>query len=337
MKNFSEKVARFARAAGTRWPTLLAALWCPATALQCFRLLSAPCLSGFVLLVTAGSSYAASWGASGFEVTHFTETPSSSCAGAVSDYDANSHHGNVEPGERADVLLGVEKENDSLFFCNVRSTYSVASSSGPVGYIYEWKLVTSLVDDSCDLEGEPLNKELGICTDDNSGDTCITSGGTNPVDILTGYKHQKELINSGGQNKLPIIWYFTGKNGAGDWKHNYQAKLSVDNYTSFILVIIKRAGGALLFFKGSLETGWVSMANAGEQLISKDDGIGNIIGWELIFESGTVEKYSSSGNLQAISERTGSSKSFRYNLTVGDGGDADSTTLDQVLNDLGVV
>ncbi|TDG12579.1 RHS repeat protein [Seongchinamella unica] len=146
-----------------------------------------------------------------------------------------------------------------------------------------------------------LGREMGL-TECNLGNPVNPAAG-NKVQIETDYQGQRPfpLTANRAYNSLSGQWTFFPR---------------VSHQVGTIEAQVTRPDGKVLTFTGGQGAAdWrTTSTDITEQLFSELDGAGNITGWRLETLDDQVETYDSSGRLIRVSERSGLSHSYRYQL-----------------------
>ncbi|RLQ20832.1 RHS repeat protein [Seongchinamella sediminis] len=133
----------------------------------------------------------------------------------------------------------------------------------------------------------------------------------NPVNPAAGNKVQIETDYQ-GKRPFPLAVSRAYNSISGQWTFFPR----VSHQAGTIEAQVTRADGKILTFTGGQGgTDWRnSSTDITEQLFSELDGAGNISGWRLETLDDQVETYDSSGRLVRVSQRSGLSHSYRYQL-----------------------
>ena len=174
------------------------------------------------------------------------------------------------------------------------------------------------------------------------GRTCPVVG--NPIDPATGNKVEFETdyvgiypllrvertynsVTSGFRSEAQ---YVEATRFGSHWIDYYDRRIPT-NVTSEALVW-REDGKRLLYTKsGSV---WLTDSDTPDKLIPILSG-STLIGWTLKLRDGSIETYDATGGLSRIDEPSGYYVTLNYAVTVPNGGDGDSTTLDTVTDRFG--
>lgn len=193
-----------------------------------------------------------------------------------------------------------------------------------------------------DPDPEPGNnpKNLGDCNCKHPP----LAGPTNPINLGSGNKFQVETdYVSPVPNGLTYRRYYNslgpgravrlGRGWSGDY---WQVIFDQGGGT---LASVRRPDGKTFSFHQS-GSAWVSDPDVTLKLVELTDGQGSRTGWQLTLDDDTVEIYSydpvrKEGIPISITNRAGLTTTLTYDLSVADGGDGVSFTLDRVTGPFG--
>jgi YD repeat-containing protein len=165
-------------------------------------------------------------------------------------------------------------------------------------------------------EGQTRNAITGSCElpPKSNGPTCGVDV-KNPINAGTGNKWQHETDFSGGAFSLGFDRYYNASTtanasslGAG-WSHAYTRSSTLQ--ASGVWITIRRSDGKEYNFK--LSSGlWVTDADVPDRLEELKDSAGVRTGWRYTTANQSVETYTASGKLTAITDRTGLTPTLVY-------------------------
>ena len=154
----------------------------------------------------------------------------------------------------------------------------------------------------------------------------------NPIVVATGNKFQTEVDY---QSQRPFGLSFTRvynstaysvDTGIGTkWRHGYARRVAA---TGTNTLVYRSNGQAFVFNYDGNE--WIGDVDISDTLVEVLDDAGNRTGWHYTDNNDTVESYNNAGQLIKLTNRTGQSQDFFYDLTLTEGGDDNSQTLDKV-------
>ena len=166
---------------------------------------------------------------------------------------------------------------------------------------------------------------------------CPTAG--NPIIVANGNKFQTEsdyqrqtpfglnFIRSYNSSALNIVTDIGIK-----WRHNYARRVA----SSGTGTLVYRSNGQVFAFNYN-GNGWQGDVDIPDVLVETVDANNNRTGWLYTTSNDTVEQYNAIGQLTLITNRQGQSQNLVYDLSVADGGDDNSATLDTVTDFAGNV
>lgn len=116
----------------------------------------------------------------------------------------------------------------------------------------------------------------------NDGPMCpLQSGGSNPINISTGNKYQKEIILPGGDiHQLPFSYHYNSRPEGRKWQHTYEASIlngfdgsrvyerPVDQQYPRYILRIQKGHGQVLTFTNKID------------YLAISDVVGNLTTWE---------------------------------------------------------
>ena len=170
------------------------------------------------------------------------------------------------------------------------------------------------------------------------------SNGSNPIHGALGYKLQTEndYLPSAfsTSSKLSFNRYYS----SGEhweltelgyrWRHEYDRKIDAYPDTTIPTVVVYRGNGDRNYF--ILDNNqWITDEDINAKLVELQDVDLTTIGWQYIDQNDVVETYDAIGKLLSIESRNGDRLDFSYDITVANGGDSNSKTLDKVTDNKG--
>ena len=178
--------------------------------------------------------------------------------------------------------------------------------------------------------------QSGTCVPNKNSGPPTNCGGSNPINLLTGYKYQPETdFPSSAAFALSIERIYHWNTAKGVWRFNSQPSIVYMDHEDRKTVEVNRNNHKAYIFEGHPETGWTTDADAYVELTSVADAAGGIMQWQLRLQDDSTELYSAEGKIQSIIYRNGKRKSFVYDIPGNRGGDGRNATLDRVEDWLG--
>jgi RHS repeat-associated protein len=163
-------------------------------------------------------------------------------------------------------------------------------------------------------------KNAGPCCQESGGSNSI-SGGTNPINVLTGNKFQVETDYS-GTGAFPLVFQRTYNSsidlatGTGShWRDNYARILTVDNDAAPTVVFSYRPDGRMTIYR--LQGGsFVADGDINERLVRSVNGSGVTTAWTLTTATDEKEVYTPTGQLLSITNRAGVTQTLTYSTAL---------------------
>mgnify|MGYP007087008668 CR=1 FL=1 len=184
--------------------------------------------------------------------------------------------------------------------------------------------------------GSQTPKAQGSCSPNKNAGPPTSCGGTNPINIFTGYKYQQEIdLSSSPAMALSIRRTYHWDINQGVWRFNSAPSIVYMDHIDKKTVEVNRNNHRAYIFEGDPVSGWGADADVRIRLTSSTDSAGVVTQWQLFLEDDSVERYSPDGRLLSITYRAGHQKTYTYDLSNGSGGDSNAATLDRVDDWLG--
>ena len=193
--------------------------------------------------------------------------------------------------------------------------------------------------------GQEWDSASGQCDANPQNDPqCPAAPGTNPVNILTGNKHQIEtdisIPSASGYPNLHFQRRYSSSPGYGastafngHWRHTYERSVDIRGLNSEIAYVSRSDGQRVEFVKSSGV--WVDTAGSGSELEDMNDLTGGLVGWAYTSPNDEIETYNRLGFLSSIERKDGYTQTLTYDLDIPSGGDDDIYTLDRVVDSVG--
>jgi YD repeat-containing protein len=171
---------------------------------------------------------------------------------------------------------------------------------------------------------------------ENLGKSCPSCG--NPINPATGNKFQTETdyIRT-GTFPLRFNRYYNSNDAVRyarlgqHWRSNYSK--SIIAYNDTVVEAFREDGKVFIFKKDA--GAWTSNSHVTSQLVELLDTQNIRTGWQYTTPDNMIESYDVSGKLHSITNLAGQTQVLDYELTVAEGGDDNSETLDRVTDPYG--
>jgi YD repeat-containing protein len=171
----------------------------------------------------------------------------------------------------------------------------------------------------------------------NTGTCCQKEG--NPINVGTGNKFDVHTDYTGtGSFPLVLQRIYNSNDSVAStrigqhWRHSYDKVIS--NTSAAAVVNVYRADGKVLNFI-LFDSNWRPDADITDQLVELKDVQSQRIGWQYTTSDDIIETYDVDGKLILLTNRAGLTQTLDYELTLAQGGDDDSSTLDKVTDAFG--
>ncbi len=190
--------------------------------------------------------------------------------------------------------------------------------------------------------GQEWDAYHSICRPGSENDPlCPIVPGSNPVNLATGNKHQVEVdIPEVYPRGIAFVRYYSssaiyGLSTAfkGYWRHNYESSVDVRGLDDSVAYVTRPNGRRVRFNKsgGVWES---SLGNAGLLEDILDDN-NSVVGFSYKTLDNRTEIYNAQGFVASISDVSGYTLIFDYDLSADSGGDGFPYTLDRVSDSVG--
>jgi YD repeat-containing protein len=224
------------------------------------------------------------------------------------------------------------------------NTYPQCYVYRDTGNLHNYRTVTIETGDCVTFFGDGWLDNNGQCVSPKHKQPTDPCGAGNPsvgqpIIVLSGNKHQEEVdYQSTKPLGLSFVRVFNSSaasedNGIGiKWRHDYAKTIEVSGSTAFA----HRSNGQVFTFAGNAGV-WTGDVDIPDTLVETVDGQGVRTGWLYTNTNDVVEAYDVTGRLISITNRQGQVQSFNHDLTLAEGGDDNSATLDSVIGPYGEV
>ena len=204
----------------------------------------------------------------------------------------------------------------------------------------------SYYDGSCQScpDGETWDVTTSQCQADPANDPlCPAAPQSNPVNIVSGNKHQVEtdiLVDSAdGSNSLSFQRRYSSSSvynlttSGGYWRHSYERNIELLGENRETAHAIRADGQRVIFEKSG--TSWVDVSGSGTQLTDIVGTGGKVTGWIYTDLNDQIETYNQEGLLLSVIQRNSNTQTYTYDLDTASGGDGLAYTLDRVEDNYG--
>lgn len=160
------------------------------------------------------------------------------------------------------------------------------------------------------------NSTSSVCLSPDARDEgqprrCNSRG--NPINVLTGYKHQTEVDSEG---VLPFKRYYQHTPAGSTWSHDYSQRLEITLMPNPSLddhVLWRRDDGQGITFRGTPSTGWQTQTDIPVGLFSTVGPSGAVSSWEVHSRDGVIRHFDQDGRLLSVVSRDGLAINVTYN------------------------
>ena len=184
-------------------------------------------------------------------------------------------------------------------------TCNVTVTNPYTGFSYVRRAYGSVLPRSCDTApSQHLAWAEGLCQKDEGPPA--ECGQTNPINLFTGFKYQRETDYASHANphlRIERAYFWDGAEGV--WRFAHRPAIETREFVDNTLVMVHRSDLSVLSFNGTLAKGFAPASDVVERLVALDDGMGNVTGWALTLGDDGVEAYDAQGRLASVTDRDG--------------------------------